>query len=352
MDYTIIEKVSITAWVISREEESVEDCRRRFRNEFNKEAPPRQTLINWKRKLLETGTLVKDRPRGGRPATVTGLERQKQVMASINANPTSSTRRLSEELDISQTSVCRILKKNQFHPFKPEYSQFLCDGDSDRRLQFCEAMREKFREDPAFLRKITFSDECTFHLNGSVNKHNVHYWAPKNQNPHYRISSKSAKTRCLVVWACVSFNGMVAFDISQHVMNGDRYCNILRDKVVPYFIRRRQMIFQQDGASSHYCVNAREILDREMPGQWIGRRGPTEWPARSPDLTVCDFWLWSYIRSKVYTPGITFRSIADLSNRIQMEINNIPLHMFRKSFRDFEKRCNFCYDNQGGLFEI
>ena len=28
--------------------------------------------------------------------------------------------------------------------------------------------------------------------------------------------------------------------------------------------------------------------------------GPLEWPARSPDLTPMDFWLWGYLKEKVY----------------------------------------------------
>ena len=30
-----------------------------------------------------------------------------------------------------------------------------------------------------------------------------------------------------------------------------------------------------------------------------GRGGPLEWPARSPDLTPMDFWLWGYLKEKV-----------------------------------------------------
>ena len=113
------------------------------------------------------------------------------------------------------------------------------------------------------------------------------------------------------------------------------------------------MLFQQDGASSHYSVNARKILNEQMPNQWIGRRGPIEWPARSPDLTVCDFWLWSFLRNEVYKPvGVIFESLDQLANRIENELQAIPTAMFRQAFRDFPKRCQLCVDNDGGLFEM
>ena len=33
---------------------------------------------------------------------------------------------------------------------------------------------------------------------------------------------------------------------------------------------------------------------------WIGRGGPTSWPPRSPDVTPLDFFLWGYVKTKVF----------------------------------------------------
>jgi hypothetical protein len=48
--------------------------------------------------------------------------------------------------------------------------------------------------------------------------------------------------------------------------------------------------FQQNGAPPHYGVNVRRFLDNQFERRWIGRRGPMEWPPRSPDLTPLDFF--------------------------------------------------------------
>ena len=39
--------------------------------------------------------------------------------------------------------------------------------------------------------------------------------------------------------------------------------------------------------------------NRTFPGKWIGRGGPVPWPARSPDLTPLDFFLWGHAKSLV-----------------------------------------------------
>jgi hypothetical protein len=48
--------------------------------------------------------------------------------------------------------------------------------------------------------------------------------------------------------------------------------------------------FQHDGAPVHYTrtTQAQQVLDRRYPDSWIGRGGPINWPARSPDLTPLD----------------------------------------------------------------
>ena len=350
MEYSISEKITITAWTISFENESIESRRRKFAERFNKPAPTRTTFLHWREKLLEIGTLVADRPRTGRPVSASGDDVTADVLADVHENPSTSTRKLSNDHDVSQTTVCRILKNAGMHPYKPQYSQFITDADDDRRKEFCETMIQKFTNDPAYLRKLTFSDECVFALNGNVNKHNVHYWS--EENPHHRICNPG-KTASLTVWTCISFAGVVAFDVSKETMNGERYCKILREKVLPFFTRKRQMMYQQDGAAPHYSISARQILDQQMPQQWIGRRGHIEWPARSPDLTVCDYWLWSYLRSRVYSPaGIIFESLDELKHKITSELQAVPTDMFRRAFRDFPKRCQLCIDNEGGLFEM
>ena len=44
---------------------------------------------------------------------------------------------------------------------------------------------------------------------------------------------------------------------------------------------------------------ARDHLTATFGARWIGRGGPTAWPARSPDLPRFIF-LWGYMKSVVY----------------------------------------------------
>ena len=79
---------------------------------------------------------------------------------------------------------------------------------------------------------------------------------------------------------------------------------MLKTKLWP-LLRNRQgvneLLFQQYGASPHYGLSVRQWLNDHFPSRWISRRGPTEWPPRSPDLSPPDFFLWGVLKDKVFS---------------------------------------------------
>ncbi|GFX88484.1 uncharacterized protein TNCV_2279521 [Trichonephila clavipes] len=59
------------------------------------------------------------------------------------------------------------------------------------------------------------------------------------------------------------------------------------------------MWFQHDGAPAHFSVDVWHASDTTYPERWIGRDGPVNWPARSPDLSCLDVFLWGHMKSLV-----------------------------------------------------
>jgi hypothetical protein len=76
----------------------------------------------------------------------------------------------------------------------------------------------------------------------------------------------------------------------------------------------KKFIFEQDGAPPHFHRNVTTFLDETFPGRWVGRRGPTAWPPRSPDLTPLDFFAWGCIKDVVCSRKV--RDLADLKQGI------------------------------------
>ena len=74
-----------------------------------------------------------------------------------------------------------------------------------------------------------------------------------------------------------------------------------------------------------------------------------DWPARSPDLNPCDYFLWGYAKSKVYNPRPA--TLDQLENNIRQVIGEIPPAMINRALLDIRARAHACIAAQGGHFE-
>ena len=123
-----------------------------------------------------------------------------------------------------------------------------------------------------FYRKIIFSDEAHFRLNGFVNKQNMHYWS---DNPHV-LNEPSLNGEKMTVWCGLWAGGIIGPYFfcdyqDQHVtVNGNRY----RSMITEYFRHQLDdmdlddMWLQQDGATSHTAnvtINLLEIGNQFRP---------------------------------------------------------------------------------------
>ena len=83
-----------------------------------------------------------------------------------------------------------------------------------------------------------------------------------------------------------------------------------------------------------------------LPGRWIGRASGNDqslllWPSRSPDITACDFFLWGYVKDRVFVPPLP-RDLADLEARIIAAVKNIDAPMLTRVWQELEYRIDVC----------
>lgn len=316
---------------------------------------PRVTATTVRRILAsfhESGSVVAQRPRPGRPRTARTPEMRVDVLAKINAEPHSSTRQVAREAGISRRSLGRILKQEKFHPYKMEFHQALTEDDPDRRMEFCEWVQDKLLVDPQLAQHIMFSDEALFMLSGDVNRQNYRYWS--DTNPHWMRGNRVQNSPRVMVWCGMWGERIIGPYFFDAAVTGNSYVDLLQSLVWPVLEDaplqlRRHFYFQQDGASAHYSLQARRWLDSHLPGRWIGRRGPIEWPPRSPDLTPPDFFLWGYVKSVVFqTPPA---NLDILKQRITECIANIPANTLQRVQEAWKNRIQHCLWVNGQHFE-
>jgi len=78
---------------------------------------------------------------------------------------------------------------------------------------------------------------------------------------------------------------------------------------------------------------------------WISKRGDIPWSARYLDLTLCDFFIWGYVKFEVYKHHQ--KNLETLKEAIHTEIRRKPQKMFEKIMQNFSFRLEQCIDITG-----
>ena len=105
----------------------------------------------------------------------------------------------------------------------------------------------------------------------------------------------------------------------------------------PYKMARRC-----NGSTSRAAMG---VLREHFPERLISIRGDLEWPAHSPNLAPCDFFLWGFLKSCVYVNHP--RTLQALKTNIQEEIANITPAMLARVMTNARNRFTQCMENGG-----
>ncbi|GFX24550.1 DUF4817 domain-containing protein [Trichonephila clavipes] len=268
-------------------------------------------LLKLDKRFEETGKL-EDRARAGRPclkeARASCITVKMEAIASEAALGTSSARKAARRLGLPPSSVRNILSRIlQLYPYKLQSCHELLPADTAQREAFAKWAFSKIEQDPTWVVNILWTDEAHFSLHSDVNNINCHIWATSIPRPFF------SETQCPV-------NGWIT-----ETVNAQRYLTILRETVVPCLIQRGQISnvkFMQDGTISHTANPVNSFLIQTFGEDIIvSRHCRYPWPPRSPDLTLADFWLWGYLKSRVYLTGPS--SLSELKDAIRREVSSI-----------------------------
>jgi len=104
--------------------------------------------------------------------------------------------------------------------------------------------------------------------------------------------------------------------------------------------------FQQDGATSPTShVSMAEI--QSFFGDPVISKGL--WPTRSPDLTPPDYFLWGYLKGRVYRNKP--RTTDTLKANTTEEIQAVTADVLARTFQNMMRRVQPCPDANGGHFQ-
>jgi hypothetical protein len=173
------------------------------------------------------------------------------------------------------------------------------------------------------------SDEAHFHLSGFVNKQNFRYLSATNPTELHERPLHSSKG---TVWWTLSSFGIISpyfFEDEREkavTVTAARYVHMLENFLGPEFASHpvtKETFLQQDQATSHTARNPMEAVRDMFPNHVTSRFGDITWPARSPDLSACDFpSLGVYEISSLQSSSTPHSSGVETSNSPRSQTNS------------------------------
>ena len=184
---------------------------------------------------------------------------------------------------------------------------------------FAETTLENNTSDPSYLQRTFFSDEATFHVSGVVNRHNVRIWGKENPRVYHQREMNSPYVN---VWCAVLRNQVIGpYFFPEETVNQVCYLTMLEEYALPILRTMPRILFQQDGASPHWALRVRALLDTEC--YW-----------NAPSIFLCFIYVFlfrsftisrtSYLRAVLH---VNFRYIHFINNSLERFVSGNKRHI-------------------------
>jgi len=172
--------------------------------------------------------------------------------------------------------------------------------------------------------------------------------------PH-PVHQRPLHSERLTVWCGIASFGVLGpyfFEDNEGaavIVTSEHYVAMLRNFCEPELRRHgidpSSVWFQQDGATAHTVRASMSALREMLPQHVISRGGDVLWPAHSPDLSACYYFLWGYLKSRVFISKP--RTIVELKQSIKEEIVAIPEQTTHQVMENLGVRLKQCLRNGG-----
>ncbi|KFM71471.1 hypothetical protein X975_17910, partial [Stegodyphus mimosarum] len=218
-----------------------------------------------------------------------------------------------------------------------------------RKMAFTTDMLRRIENNAEFLKRIMFSDEASFHLSGIVHCHNVRIWGSENPHEYREAQRDSSKVN---VWCGLMHDRVIGpFFFTEKTVSSVVYLrHVGKFRISTTRRDSSTCVFATKWCTPHWNTIVRSSLNDHFTGRWIGRGGPTPWPARSPDITPLDFFLWGFVKDNVYRRRVS--NMDDLKARMTTEIASVDADMLAGTWREIEYRLNILRATKGHTWKF
>ncbi len=269
------------------------------------------------------------------------------VRTLIDSDRSITLASLIHQTGLPQTTMYWIIKKDlslKLHSAKL-LPNFLTPCHIVKRFEHCRQMLDLARRRPAYLKHLVTMDEAWCYQYDPLLMRQASQWLAEGEAQPVHLHRMLSIKKVLLV-AFFDFKGMIHFefirggtvDTATFLQILGHFCQALKVKRP-----RRFRYLHMDNAPAHTSKDTR--LHLLLTGQRT-----VFYPALSPDLAPCDFWLFPTIKRPLR--GQRFRNLDDVEDAVTRQIGQIPAGDYKDAIlRRWPMRWARCVHWNGDYFE-
>lgn len=302
-----------------------------------------KTVKNWFKRFNDGNMSLDDQPRSGRPTMVDS----DVVRQAVEANPCTSTRRLSIDLRTSNATIHRKLKElgkvNRRCKVVPHY---LTSEQAQKRLDVCNQLLNEGLNGRQVRRIVACDEKWIFFRNPNT----TNQWLTVDALPKPVVKQGRFEQKVMLcVWW--NFEGVVHFelvpdgraiDANLYSEQLERMFDVLSRKY-PALVNRQRVILQQDNAPAHKARITREKIEA------LGGIELMPHPAYSPDLAPSDYHLFRSMAH--FLRGKIFADLKEVEAGVREFFDSKPPEWYQAGIENLAKRWEMTIKHKGLYFE-
>jgi hypothetical protein len=212
-------------------------------------------------------------------------EKLHEIGAFLEIRPRKSLTRLSAQCGVSLGSAHTATRFMKLRLYTITVVQRLTNTNSGARIHFCSWLLGYVHDGIVNPELLFFSDEAWLHLSGYVNTQNNRFWS--SENPH-QLHEHPLHDIKVGAWCAVTSKRIIGPVFYNETINSQRYVNLI---LRPFF---------QELTDKEKTAMLQLILLIGRSSEVFGDQVIDQWPPCSPDLHLCNFYLWGMLKDKAY----------------------------------------------------
>lgn len=322
-----------------------DECLERLATAFESSHPSRATIYRWYREFKRGGSSVSDKERDGRPRTGVTPENVEKVRLMVRDDPHISYEYIQKSLQVSSDTVSKILheelrmKKVVCRWVPHSLTQF----QKDERVRISRQTLQMLSEGgQRLISKIVTGDETYIPFYDTPTRQESRVWIHEDDPTPTTVKKQRSMKKVMYAVFFRSTGLVKAVKLEdQRTVTANWYTEVCLPEVLKE-LRIRGLMLHHDNASSHTAKKTVEYL--QTHGVQV-----VEHPPYSPDLAMCDFWL--FFKLKKHLRGRRFLTEEEIHEAIMDFFDSLTENDWRGAFEEWKVRLQKCIDVSGDYFE-